>query len=181
MTPATTMVNGGASDNLISSFNQIRSESPVVQVSIGNGGGTVQTTQHLIAASDNSSHQVLPPALPPRGLSQKEPPPRVPAHPNNSVTAVPATDVPYPTTTTATINGHVILARKYSPSNVAMTNNINSQNSDAPPLPPPRGTPNPPPTPPPLQPRGTTPPPLILAAANAAASQQHLNNHQAGM
>ena len=158
-----------ATDNL--TLTQVRSESPAVAVV--NCNGISSNLQHAV---ENTNSQV-PPALPPRS-SQKEPPPRVPAHPSittgiNNGDAQPSS---------MGINGHPIIGRKYSPNGASTSGNASiavSQSSDAPPLPPPRGTQNPPPTPPPLQPRGTTPPPA-MAVVTTSATQQ-LNSHQGNL
>ena len=150
-------------------LNQIRSESPVVVLNCNGISNNIQVTE-------NKNSQA-PPALPPRS-SQKEPPPRIPAHPSISITpGMTNTDVQQ---AAIGINGHPLIGRKYSPNGTTTVNTNNSvgQNSDAPPLPPPRGAQNPPPTPPPLQPRGTTPPPAMAAAATSVTQQ--LNNHQGG-
>ena len=66
-------------DNNSAALTQIRSESPAVVLSC-NG-----ISNNLQQVTENKSSQA-PPALPPRS-SQKEPPPRIPAHPSISITS----------------------------------------------------------------------------------------------
>ena len=146
-----------------SQINQIRSESPAVVTK------SLQTNENV-----NSQ---APPALPPRS-SQKEPPPRIPAHPSiSNPQGAAITDAQ-----SVSINNHSLIGRKYSPNGTASTggpsNTPVAQNTDAPPLPPPRGAQNPPPTPPPVHPRGVTPPPVT--AGTASSVQQHSNHHTGG-
>ena len=150
-------------------INQIRSESPAVVI---NSNGVSKSLQ----ASENINSQA-PPALPPRS-SQKEPPPRIPAHPSiSNPSGIPISDAP-----SVSINNHSLIGRKYSPNGtigtVGSTNTVIVQSTDAPPLPPPRGAQNPPPTPPPVHPRGVTPPPATVGTSTSV--QQQLNNHTGG-
>ena len=151
-------------------LNQIRSESPVIVL---NSNGIPNNLQN--AEIKNSQ---APPALPPRS-SQKEPPPRIPAHPSISNTsAIPNSDAQQ---ATVGINSHPLIGRKYSPNSTTPTGNTSNsvgQNTDAPPLPPPRGAQNPPPTPPPVHPRGTTPPPVAVVTATPVTQQ--INHHAGG-
>ena len=151
---------------VIPDANQIRSESPVV----------VNGVAKSLQACENINSQA-PPALPPRS-SQKEPPPRIPAHPSiSNPSGIPVSD-----TQTVSMNSHSLIGRKYSPNGTTATGvSTNAQvvqNTDAPPLPPPRGAQNPPPTPPPVHPRGVTPPPATAGASTSV--QQQLNNHTGG-
>ena len=150
-------------------INQIRSESPAVVI---NSNGVSKNLQ----ASENINSQA-PPALPPRS-SQKEPPPRIPAHPSiSNPSGVPISDA-----SSVSMNNHSLIGRKYSPNGIiATTGSTNTavvQNTDAPPLPPPRGAQNPPPTPPPVHPRGVTPPPATVGTSTSV--QQQLNHHTGG-
>ena len=151
-------------------LNQIRSESPAIVL---NSNGLSNNLQ-----SAEIKNSQAPPALPPRS-SQKEPPPRIPAHPSISNTsAIPNSDAQQ---ATVGINSHPLIGRKYSPNSTTPLGTISNsvvQNTDAPPLPPPRGAQNPPPTPPPVHPRGTTPPPV--AAVTAASVTQQINHHAGG-
>merc|ERR1719450_611188 len=138
---------------VIPDANQIRSESPVV----------VNGVAKSLQACENVNSQA-PPALPPRS-SQKEPPPRIPAHPSiSNPQGAAITDAQ-----SVSINNHSLIGRKYSPNGTVSTsgpsNTAVAQNTDAPPLPPPRGAQNPPPTPPPVHPRGVTPPPAAAGAS----------------
>ena len=151
---------------VIPDANQIRSESPVV----------VNGVAKSLQACENVNSQA-PPALPPRS-SQKEPPPRIPAHPSiSNPSGIPVSDAQ-----TVSMNNHSLIGRKYSPNGTTAsgvsTNTQIVQNTDAPPLPPPRGAQNPPPTPPPVHPRGVTPPPATAGASTSV--QQQLNNHTGG-
>ena len=144
-------------------LHQIRSESPAVVLHCNGNSNNIQVIEN-----ENSQ---MPPALPPRS-SQKEAPPRIPAHTNSTTTSLlPSSDGQQ---TSQGVNGHPLIGRKYSPNapTQALTNGSSvAQSNDAPPLPPPRGAQHPPPTPPPVHPRGTTPPPATSMAITPVPQQ----------
>merc|ERR1712020_139096 len=144
-------------------LHQIRSESPALVLHCNGNSNNIQVIEN-----ENSQ---MPPALPPRS-SQKEAPPRIPAHTNNTTTSLlPSSDGQQ---ISQGVNGHPLIGRKYSPNaqTQALTNGSSvAQSNDAPPLPPPRGAQHPPPTPPPVHPRGTTPPPATSMAITPVPQQ----------